>query len=430
MPKDIKLLISLFLPFFLIHSVQQIYLTYAILLYQGYGFSYEMTGWIIGIYSLAALLTRPLGSWLLENFGIRKILVFSGMLSFIGCLLFFSNESLALLFIGRALSGAAFGIYFIDPAILLLIGRALSGAAFGIYSMGLFSHQALCVSEKRRGAMFSLLVVGSILPMGAVAPLGEWLLYNSQHIIYLAVGPVLSLFCCFFGGRVNIDALQETHSAAYCVTDGAAINSAGEKKWGTYSALFSSRSFLFLISTGTVIALVDSLIITLSLLTAEKGLMISYFFASVSITALIVRLPGASILNAIPRIPSLAPCGILLSLSMILISFFPSNGALIIGGILFGAGLGAGWPMYQALISDLLDPLLRPKGTAVALLLYDTGFFITPLLVGYFLPRFGTSVTFAAIALAAGGILVLLEIFYWLPFYRKLHSVKREIERS
>jgi MFS family permease len=186
---------------------------------------------------------------------------------------------------------------------------------------------------------------------------------------------------------------------------------------------------LFLIITGTIIAIVDSLIITLSLLTVEKGLMISLFFASVSITALIVRLPCASLLNALPRIPLLAPCGILIALSMILVSFFPSNSTLVVGGILFGVGLGAGWPMYQALISDLLDPVLRPKGTATALLLYDVGFFITPLIVGYFLPRFGTSVTFAAIALVAGSILVLLEIFYWLPFYRKLPADKSEIKR-
>jgi MFS family permease len=233
-------------------------------------------------------------------------------------------------------------------------------------------------------------------------------------MLYLAVGPVLSLLCCFFGGRVNITSAQETHS------DLALADSAGEKNWGTYKGLFSSRSFIFLIVTGTVIALVDALIITLSLLASEKGLIISYYLVGVTVTALLVRLPGASILNGLPRIPLLAPCGILMSLSMILVSFFPSNIILVAGGILFGVGLGAGWPMYHALISDLLDPVLRPKGTATALLLYDIGFFVTPLIVGYFLPRFGTSGTFAAVALAAGGILTLLEFFYWLPFYRKL----------
>ena len=111
-----------------------------------------------------------------------------------------------------------------------------------------------------------------------------------------------------------------------------------------------------------------------------------------------------------------------MALSMILVSIFPSSITLVVGGILFGAGLGAGWPMYQALISDLLAPFLRPKGTATALFLYDIGFFITPLAVGYFLPRFGTTGTFAAIALFAGCILVLLELFYWLPFFRKIKN--------
>jgi len=410
MSQDVKLLISLFLPFFLIHSVQQVYLTFAILLYQGYGFSYEMTGWIIAMYSLAAMLTRPLGGWLLENFGIRRILIWSGVLSFVGSSLFFVNESAAMLLIGRALGGAAFGIERVEPATILLIGRAFSGAAFGIYSMGLFSHQALCVSEKRRGAMFSLLVVGSVLPMGTVAPLGEWLLYNSQVLLYLAIGPALSVLCCFFGGRVSAAEPRAVHGGG------------DEKSWGTYRELFSTRSFLFLIVTGTVIALVDALIIKLSLLTVDKGLIISYFFASVSVTALIVRLPCASLLNALPRVPLLAPCGILMALSMIVVSFFPSNGALLVGGVLFGAGLGAGWPMYHAIISDLLKPLLRPKGTAAALLLYDIGFFISPLLVAYFLPRFGTSGTFGGIALAAGGILAVLGVFYWLPAYRKIRA--------
>ena len=415
---DVKLLVSLFLPFLLIHSVQQIYLTYAILLYQGYGFSYETTGWIIAIYSLAAMLTRPLGGWLLENFGIRKILIWSGVLSFVGCSLFFSAESSTMLLMGRAISGAALGVYFIEPVTLLLAGRAFSGAAFGIYSMGLFSHQALCVSEKRRGAMFSLLVVGSILPMGAVAPLGEWLLLNSQTMIYLAIGPVLSLLCCFFGAKVDTAAIPEASASKGTGRASPPGTASGEKNWGSYKELFSSRSFLFLIITGTVIALSDSLTITLSLFTADKGLVISFFFASVSVTALIVRLPCASLLNSLPRIPLFVPINMLMALAMILVSLFPSNISLVIGGILFGVGLGAGWPMFQALISDLLDPLLRPKGTATALLLYDIGFFMSPLLVGYLLPRLGTSGTFASIALVTGGILMLLELLYWLPFFK------------
>ncbi|MCL2010141.1 MAG: MFS transporter [Synergistaceae bacterium] len=383
MSQDTKLLVNIFLPFFLIYSVQHVYLIYGNLL-QSYEISHEATGWILGVYFLAAMLVRPLGGWLLENFGIRRTLVWSGMLSFIGCSLFFFKQSVFPLF----------------------IGRAISGAGFGIYTTGLFSHQALCVSEKMRGAMFSLLVVGGILPISTVTPLGEWLLLGSRETLYLAIGPALSAACCFLGGRVNVAAAGETRGG-------------GEKSWGTYGVLFSSRPFLFLVFTGTTIALVDAFIVNISLLALEKGLAASYFLVSLSISAVVVRLAGSPLQNTLPRVALLAPCGILMSCSMILASFFPASGVFVAAGILFGVGIGAGWPMYHALIGDLLDPPLFPKGTATALLLYDAGYFVTPLTVGYFLPRFGTSGTFMAISLAAGGALVFIEVFYWLPLYWK-----------
>jgi MFS family permease len=385
--QDTRLLASLFLPFFLIHCVEFLYLTYGSLL-QSYKFSSETIGWILGIYFLSAMLSRPLGGWLLENFGIRRMLIWSGMLSFMGCSLLFYTQS----------------------ATLLIIGRVISGAGFGIYSTGLFSHQAICVSEKMRGAMFSLLVVGGILPIGTITPLGEWLLLKSQNTLFLAIGPILSLVCCFLGGRV-------------CITTKGEINSGDEKSWGTYSELFSSRSFQFLVLTGTIIALVDALIINFSLLAIEKKLVASYFFVSVSVSAALVRLAGSQLLNVLPRVVLLAPCGILMTCSVIMASFFPTNSVFVVAGILFGIGIGAGWPMYHSLIGDLLDPTLLPKSTSTALLLYDAGFFVTPLIVGYFLPHFGTSWTFVIISLVVGGDLILLEVFYWFPLYRKLNRV-------
>ena len=252
----------------------------------------------------------------------------------------------------------------------------------------------------------SLLLVGGILPIAIMTPLGEWLLLNSRETIYLALGPVFSAICCFLGGKVGVSETEEARGFH-------------EKAWGTYSSLFSSRSFLFLVLTGTIIALVDAVIINISLLGAEKGLLASYFLTTNAIVAVVVRLAGSTLLNVLPRVVLLAPCGILMACSMLLASLFPSSVVFVLSGMLFGVGIGAGWPMLHALIADLLPPALRPKGSATALLLYDGGFSATPLIVGYFLPHFGMTGTFVAIALAAGGALALLEIFYWLPFFRK-----------
>ena len=75
--------------------------------------------------------------------------------------------------------------------------------------------------------------------------------------------------------------------------------------------------------------------------------------------------------------------------------------------------------MFHALLADILCPALRPKGTVAALILYDVGFFVTPIFVGYLLPNLGIGGTLIVIASATGVALVLLEFFYWLPLYVK-----------
>ena len=386
MSQDTKLLVNLFLPFYLIHCTAHVYLTYGSLL-QRYGFSHEATGWILSIYFLAAMASRPLAGWLIENLGFQKVLIWSGIASFIGC---------SLLFLFR------------ESAEMLFIGRAIGGASFAIYATALFSYQSLCVPENKRGGMLSLLVVGGILTMATVTPLGEWFLINSQYSLYLAIGPILSLVCCILGSRVGAAETEETRASAV-----------KPKSWGTYGGLFSSRPFLFLLITATLMSLTDTFIINISLLAAEKGLAASYFLTSSAVVAVFLRIFGSKLMNEAPRVALLAPCAILMAVSTIMIALFPTNGMFVLGGIIFGIGIGAGWPMFHALIADFLSPALRPKGTSTALLFYDGGFFVGPLIAGYFMPHFGTAGTLMAIAIATGTSLLLLEIFYWLPFYRK-----------
>jgi len=388
MSQNTKLFINIFLPFYFINCAAHVYIIYGSLL-QSYEFSSKVTGWILGVYFLAMMATRPLGGWLLENFGTRRTLAWSGMLSFVGCSLLFFNQSTTLLF----------------------IGRAIGGASVGVYTTGILSYQALCVPKKTRGAMFSLLMVGGALPMATVTPLGEWILFSSRETLYLSLGPILSVLCCFLGWRVGVSETEESPAG-------------GEKTWGTYSGLFSSRPFIFLILTGALVALMDAVIINISLLAVEKGLMASYFLTSFAVVAVVLRVAGSPFLNELPRVVLLAPCGILMACSTILISLFPTSGVFVVSGILFGIGIGAGWPMYLALVADLLDPALLPKGTSTALLFYNGGFSLGPLIAGYFLPHLGIAGTFLVMSFTASAALTLVEVFYWLPFYWKLPRKK------
>ena len=375
-----RLLISLFLPLYAVHCMEQIYFIYGTVV-QGYGISPEMTGWILGIFFIAIMIARPLGSWFLENFGIRRTLVFSSVLGLIGCLV----------------------LYFARGVPTILLGRVLSGLSFGMYTIGIFSYQALIIPEAMRGATFAVVVSGGVLPTATITPFGEWLLMGGHLRLYLSLGPLMCLVCWYLGRRVGV----------------AQAVSRDEKppQWGSYNDLFGNRPFLLLTATGMLVALVDATTACMSMYAAEYGVVTSYFLVGSSVVAVSVRLFGSKILNRLPRALLFAPCGMTMAGALCCISLFPSNAVFLVAGGFFGLGIGAGFPMYLSLISDALPPALRPKGNATALFLYDSGWFVTPLIIGYASSLLGIAWTFRLLSLVSLGSLIALQMFYWAPAY-------------
>jgi MFS family permease len=379
MPKDATALLRVFLPFFAIHCAEQVYFVYGASL-AGHGFSPQAIGWILGIFFMSVMASRTFGGWVLENFGAQKTLEWSGIASFAGCMM----------------------LYFKTVFAALLLGRILAGIAFGVYTMALFSYQAITTSETKRGRDFAIVVCGGILPMATVSPLGEWLLAGSMENIFLAIGPMFSVICWSLGRRIGSQARGGKKDI-------------GRERWGTYRELLLSRSFIFLVATGILISIVDAFVVSMSMLAAERGIAASYFMVSSSAVAVLVRLAGAKSLNRLPRARAIAPCGVIMAGSALLLAIAPTNASFLIGGLFTGIGIGAAWPLYHALLSDTLDIPLRPKGTAVALLFYDLGWFLTPLSIGYASPLLGIANTFRAISIFAIILLTLLHFLFWMP---------------
>ncbi|MDR2780301.1 MAG: MFS transporter [Synergistaceae bacterium] len=382
---DAKFLLSLFLPLYMIHCMEQIYFIYGTVL-ESYGLSPATIGNILGSFFLAIMLVRPAGGWMMENLGIKNTLTAGSVFGFVGCGVLFFAESVPVLF----------------------AGRIISGAAFGIFTSAIYSYQGLIASEKTRGRLFSLTGSGGVLPTATVTPFGEWLVLSGHTNLFLAMGPLICVICFLLGKKIIV------HKTPYA-SEG--------KTWGTYRGLLASKPFVMLAITGIMMALVDASSTSISLFASERGLVTSYFLASFSIAAVLVRAAGAKILNVLPRLVCVAPCGMLMGVSLLVIALMPSNTSFIVCGALFGIGIGAGFPMMLASLSDILPPELRPKATASALLLYDAGWTATPLLVGYLTPAFGRAGTFTALAVITFIALAALTIFYWIP--KHLHASLR-----
>lgn len=387
-----RMLLSLFLPLYAIHCMEQVYFVYGNVL-QEMAISPEMTGWLLSSFFIAIMACRAVGGWFLENLGIRRTLQIGSIVGFVGC---------SVLFV------ASFEAFRGSLAILFL-GRVLSGASFGIYSIGIFSHQAVTIPEHMRGAVFAIVISGGILPTATITPIGEWLLLNSHLRAYLALGPLLCVACWYFGSKLGTD---------------KAPTRAKRGQWGSYGDLVRSPGFLPLVFTGSFVALTDASMINISLLAAEKGIAASYFLASSSVAAVIVRVAGARILNVAPRLVAFAPCGMLMALAILLVSLVPSGAIFLLSGVLFGVGIGAAFPMFLALISDTLPQELRPKGMATALLVYDSGWFLTPLFVGYMTAAFGMAGTFRLLSIVTFAALAALQCLYWIPRFRTMRIAK------
>jgi MFS family permease len=372
--------LSLFLPLYAVHCVEQIYFVYGNVL-QGYGIEPRTIGLILGSFFVSIMATRPLGGWVLENFGIRRTLLGSSIVGFIGCSILFASKSIPLLF----------------------AGRVLSGACFGVYSIGIFSYLALVVPEKARAASFALTISGGILPIATITPFGEWLIAKSMPRAFLAIGPSLCVICWLLGRQVGP------------VASSRRDNSPGN--WGSYRDLLSNRPFIFLMATGFMIALTDASLVSVSLFAAEHGLAASWFMASSSIAGLIVRVPCSRVMNILPSTLMLAPFGIMMTAAVFLVSFVPSVEIFVIGGVIFGLGIGAGFPLLISMVSDTLPQSLIPKGTASLLAFYDLGWFITPILIGFTTELIGTAWSFRLVSGISLAFLLPLQICYWFPFW-------------
>lgn len=381
-----KLLLRLFLPFYAIYCVKQGYFLYGNVLEQ-YGYSPRMIGPLLGVLYVAVMAMRPLGGWILERFGVRRGLVAGGLVCLAGCML----------------------LYFARSPGAIVAGRLLVGAGISVYSTGVFAYQALVVPAEIRAASFAIVVTGGMLPLATVAPIAEWLIARGLTDAYLLMGPLICLLCVWLGARVGPAENEGPRIPAV---------SPGPEAWGSYGELFQSRKFLVLIASAFFISLVDATIVSISVFARSQGVAVSYYMIANAIAAVLVRAPGARLLNAVPRPKYLVPLALLLPLSLLYLALWPSNVSFLLGGAVCGFGIGAVWPMLLASVSDILPAKLRPKGTATMVLCYDSCWFLTPLLVGYISQAGSMAMAYAILSAVSLVALSVLYLRFWVPLYR------------
>jgi len=129
----------------------------------------------------------------------------------------------------------------------------------------------------------------------------------------------------------------------------------------------------------------------------SRGLVSSWFMSAFAVGAITVRLAGFRLMDVFPKDRMYPAVIAITSFSLFGTAFSGTNGVFAFWGLLYGIGVGVGFPLSLAMIGDVAPPELRPKATAMVWLILDGCFFVTPVLMGYASSVLGVAGAFRAI---------------------------------
>ena len=375
-----------FLAYYGIYCFANIYFMFGPL-YEAFGASASEVGMFLSIFYMAMIVCRPLGSLTMERIGVRKALMASSMIAAISA-------------VGMALT--------LSIPYLLLFFRAASGISVSVFIVATIAYQSMVLDEKSRGTGFALFTTGSMLPLATVIPLSEWILEHGHNYLYMWLPVAVALICL---------------GLSYIIKDTDHV-AKRKKAWGTYSQLFKVKGVPTLYLSGFLMSLADSMTICVAMLAVDRSVSVSWFMVPVSVAAVSIRTLGFKLMNKVPRLLLAAPAGALMGFALLCLSFSSTPLFFSICGLLFGLGIGMGYPTHLSIVGDILPTELHPKATGGLLLSFDVAWVLTPLLFSALSPMLGSSGAFRTIGFVACACAAAIQFYLWIPLWKNRRTAE------
>lgn len=351
-----------------IYSYSNVFFMFAPYL-QMLGFSPERSGILVGAFYAATTLVRPVGGWIVERAGIRRTLIVAACV---------------------CLGAAALKFVAVSFWPLLAI-RLIMGCAFGVFVVALTTYQSLVIPEEIRGLAFALITLGALACLFTVVPLADRLLSQNHPIPFLAIPVVMAGLCILL---------------SCCLPPlSSRLKAEGVPEWGTWKDLYEETPFWRTVTSCTLFGLCDASIVYLPALALAMGLVPTSFVVGNGLGALAMRTLGRDFFNRHPRYVFAGPSLFVMAVFLWMTTMARDNTWLFVFGVLYGTGMGYGFPAHLALTGDLAGARLRAKMSALVHFCYDSSWFVLPVYVGFVTPHIGEMGAFrvlSVICIAAG----------------------------
>ncbi len=338
----------------------------------------SLIGWLMGVASVGALLSRPVGSAVTEKLGLKW--------------------SLLILCLGLTVSSVP--LIWVRTFLPLFIIRAVGGFLFGMAVVALTTYQAFVIPVKQRGSSYAWIGIAYVAPQLAVLPPAEWFITQGRIDLYLGLAPLFALLTLLFVIPLPPLPVQTGKDAA----------APPGPTWGRWRDMIVMPGFWpFLLATFTFSMLNGTTLQYVPAFIKDQGLIASSFLVVNSATALTVRLFSYRLMDRLNRPLAIGLILAGMGTALFLLHRAGSHPAFIAGGLFYGTFMGVGFPIILALAPDIFPPRLMPKGVSASMLAMDTGFICAPIFAGYLGQRFGLGTVFMTIG--AGALLSGLGIY-------------------
>jgi MFS family permease len=369
---------------------------------QTLGIDQKWSGFIIGAFSLTALIVRPIISPFLHESNSRLWIIISAI-GIIICLCMYN-----------------FGT---SPAAMLII-RICHGLAYVVMATAVLSGIVAIIPANKSAQAFSIMSALTLLPFAIAPPLlgplsritGDFA--SVLDLFGLAMFLVFPLAVFGLGGKARA---QRKDVGLHRAPHEDSGEPWGDEPLSKESRRISWSHFLKNISNKEVVFL---LLATLALWSAftvvfyflkdfalEVGVVnAGLFFTLSTISEIGVRFAAGSYLDRFDKTRCLALALIWLILACVIMSNISDSAGFYIMGVLFGLGWGIGIPLLSGLMFDISPPDLRGLNTNLSMEMFQGGYFVGPLVGSATIVHLGAAAIFWVAALINGLALICVMV--------------------
>jgi MFS family permease len=360
--------------YFLVFSNISLFYLYPLVL-EGMGGTPEIIGWIMGSFSVATVITRPLMGKLVGSRGESPVMWMG-----IAVVLLASTGYLLLERIGF-------------PVFLV---RLVHGIGYSAFISGSFSLVARAVSPEKQGQAYGL-VGASIMGGTAIAPpVGEVLLRHGGFAALCLAASACALVACL---AVLMGGLKLGPGS-----------SNGVREKVRYVPLLKDLSFLFLMVSTLLFAHCQSTLANfLALISAQNGVGAGRFFFVAFCVAILALLTMGKIMDRFGKCRFLKFAYPLLALGLLLVPGLVGSWPYVLPAFLFGAGIGLLFPAHNALAAGYGAGRQKAAAMSFFTSIYDTGFITGAVFSGWVAQSWSLKGLFMFTGcIALGGLLIVL----------------------